>query len=207
MKKFMKKLVFVLLVVVLVSNAGANLLSNPGFETPVLGEGNHTSTAPAPWYSYTNQGNIWHCDYPIGEFDFPDYDGVQILEMAGFQSVDQDVAMPGLVQADTEYTFTLHVYRPTWVGPGSFNMQVGWDGWAGWIETGDIAYSDSAWGEYSLTLDTAVETAAVGASDISVEVLLTSGDLAFDGMVLTPEPTTIGLLGLGGLLLRRRRRQ
>lgn len=66
------------------------------------------------------------------------------------------------------------------------------------------------WYEFSVTLDTADFPAAVGAP-IGVEFSAVNGNVSaawtsIDSMVVTPEPVSILLLGLGSLALRRRKR-
>lgn len=66
------------------------------------------------------------------------------------------------------------------------------------------------WYEYSVTIDTADFSAAVGAP-IGVEFTAVNGNViaawtSIDSLIVTPEPVSVALLGFGALALRRRKR-
>ena len=217
--KFMKKLVFVLLVVIFASNAGANLLTNPGFELPELDDGEwiEGTTPPAGWYYGPLSGTAVFCNTVGGIYNgaFPDaaYEGEQLVDLYGHSvngpvaEISQDVAVS--VGAGETYTFTAHMLKPSWsTRNGDLTLEISWDGGS---VSDFIRYNTVAWGEFSVVLDTDLEPSAVGATQLTVSALSDvngqiATDILVDGMVLTPEPATMMLLGLGGLLLRRRRR-
>ena len=69
----MKKLMFVLVVAMLTSNASANLLSNPGFELPLYEEGYYKHTHPTDWTMGGNfyHNNTWDIGGPNEDYNVP----------------------------------------------------------------------------------------------------------------------------------------
>jgi len=216
----MKKLMFVLLVAMLASNASAvNLLSNPGFELPLYEEGYYKKTHPTDWTMGGNfyHNNTWDLGGPNEAYHVPVW-GEQCAEAGPTHdgstpgTISQNVALT--VEADTEYTLTANALYVSWTGsgPSYVKLHIGWDG--GEVVTDPVVdqtqiVDTMVWQEYSLTLDTALYPDAVGQTGLTVMAEVTTDSnrgLAFDNMSLTPEPATMMLLGLGGLLLRRRRR-
>jgi len=191
-----------LLVATLASNAGAaNLLSNPGFEIPALNDGEWVEAFPDPWFRMDPYGNYRHGN-PLAS-ELTPYEGEQVMEVSNNCPLDQYVSVPGGLQADTEYTFTVHCMRPSWeTGNSYMRIAIGYGGWSGYFPGPNITHNSESWGEYSISFDTAVD-GGVGATQLNVEAWNREGTLVFDGMSLviesitadTPQPTN-GAIGV-----------
>jgi len=198
-----------LTIVLLAPTAQANLLTNGGFEDPDIPDGDWGTALPTGWV-VVGSGALQD-QWPEGETYYtPAHEGEQCMDMwasGGDTSVTQDVTHT--ILADTTYTLTAWLYQPWWDSSNSsFTLEIGWDGWTGSVSSGSTAFTaGDNWTEFNFDLDTAVTTDAVGATEINARVTVADGgDLFLDGVSLVPEPATMLLLGLGGMLIRRRRK-
>ena len=212
MKNLMVRLM--VLLVCVAAPASATLLTNPGFESPILADGEWHIAAPTGWF-YTGDGNGWHTNPSVWVNGWEiSYEGDNIAQLPPVHHLNQDISVPALT-AGQQYTLTMQVHET----PGYDDAHgstaswaiayLGWDGWAGWVDTGWVNFDDSdGWVEMSVTLDTDVMLAAIGATQFNIQLDPDGGaPIVVDAASLTviPEPATMCLLGLGGLLLRRRR--
>ena len=208
-----KNVLTLILVVCLFSNVQANLLLNGGFEEGDLGQ---LGSVTIPGWTYWGTDG-WHHDDAGYKFD--DKGLVVWWDSVGMY---QDVFN---VTVGQEYTFSMNAISPT------ADPLKGWDlvvkaewldaGWSkiGETEIGRFVGSKSAtdagdgaeiWKEISGT-STAVEGAAHGRMFFQ---LVQAGDWGWTGgkvyidnaSVVVPEPATLVLLGLGGALLRKRKK-
>jgi hypothetical protein len=113
---------------------------------------------------------------------------------------------------DTEYVFTSWAY-PGGNDVGTVPYQIGYENLAGeFVELATAAYDITAQGEWLEQPGVAYMTRATG-DEIGMPVWVRLGDetaggaddIWFDNFSLTPEPSTLGLLAVAVLALRRRR--
>jgi len=188
--------------------APVNLLINPGFELPELADGEALEeTAPAYW---SRVGFTYHVNtVPTSTYSIYDglaYDGEQLADLYGhgvsgnsIAEITQDVAVS--VGAGETYTFTAHMIKPHWSSrEANLTLTISW---AGGSVSDSVIYEDTeTWGEFSVTLDTDIETSAVGASQLTVSALCDSTDqiatdILVDGMVLTGPTTPVATIDVG----------
>lgn len=202
----MKKLMFIVLaVVMIVGIAQANLVPNSGFE-------NGTGTVPDGWTIESGDTKItWSDDA---------HSGSKSMLLTGTAGKPEAVifstdVIP--VTAGTEYTFSAWAksFGTAPVVNGGPNFRIRWNDAAGagigggWNNYSWYAFSPTAdWTEITaLTME-----APAGAVSIEHGYLYSWKGDAGNGyyiddasMVAVPEPMTLCLLGLGGLLLRRKK--
>ncbi len=181
-------------IVVLTFVAGAaqatNLLTNPEFELPELGTEPLAFDAPTGW-SWTNPNWTRHinADYEVeAGRSVAALDGHQVVELIpewnanGIRQATSVVA-----EADQKYTFTVHALQPPWSSWDNtqFRLQIDWVGGEIRSEIFVLPTDDHRWLPYSVTLDTAVTTSAIGRT-LNVELVAFQGgrDVFFDGMEL-----------------------
>ena len=190
-----KKILVVLLAISLMAgSAMANLLAgnDPGFED----YGTVTTSVDLAGPQWT----IWWGDVNLA----PDPEGVtgNVLEIVGNGTMWGWIGGGGSLVAGLEYSITLDARASTGALADNiaFNMQ-GSPAWEYQSITGD-----DDWHQLTFTWDSIAENFATG--DGSEALFCLSGtDIMVDNlsMVVVPEPMTIGLLGFGGLFLRRRK--
>ena len=139
--------------------------------------------------------------------DVVNYDGTPNAEMISATDGDWQELGTNAFAVDSEAAYSLSlIYNQTgWVGAG-INLKY-WD--AGWTVVGEewIDVLSSAnegtglWTPYSYDL-----TTAAGAANMEVKIVMGGwGTLNVEDVSVVPEPATMVLLGLGSLVLRRRR--
>ena len=204
----MKKLIVVLLLVSMASVASANLLTNPGFETYLEGQG--WTGVPADWYvdGSSIYRREWYNHTPGGAAAMT-YEG----NTAG--SIAQTF-WGETIAADDVITVSIWAFTPA--APNPENAYVGLqlfstDGTTSTLLDQADLYGLTAgvWTQISLEVDIADYAAAVGKNPM-IRVYASAATIGADvlylddaSMTVVPEPVTMVLLGLGGLLLRRKR--
>lgn len=187
-------------VLILSSVASATLLLNGSFETAA--DDGYGHMVPHNWGVYTDDWeNINHQQVVDAGFA-QDGSAYWMLEDTSAGSPIIGLQDLGTV-ADVSYTFT--VWLRTNSGP-SATAEIGFDYFS--------ADQSAWWGQDVITV-TAVgniwtqytHTATKWAgSYMKVKVAIENDLLYVDNAVLVPEPSTVAILGLGGLVLLRRRR-
>jgi hypothetical protein len=203
-RKFSICVVLVLAAMLCTSANAANLLINGDFAL-----GSNGTTAPdnvalgwSTWNSSGGWNNRETAQNPVpGDYLFA------IGAGGGYGAgVYQDVA----ATVGTNYTLTADSALDNWwMNHGYLKLEF-WD--AGNVNM--VGFAESAhWGQpgYDLGLPWANYSISgvAPAGTVTVRAALASwgegGTARFDNAVLTPEPATLAILGLGGLLLRRRK--
>lgn len=199
----MKKVLIVCLVALLTPAALAELVSNYDFSAGDDGSWSYTAGVWGGPYFY-NDGS----DDIISMGGWGDgRDGTGSSNASIWQNTGATFA------ADTVYTLNV-----VWRDPGDGGLDVESiqasiiDVTGGWVDVaadwyGPLAVTDE-WTTATLVFDTASNPALVG-NNIGVGVRLTSNVgswVHLNSVSLVPEPATLALLGLGGLILRRKRR-
>jgi hypothetical protein len=203
-RKFSICVVLVLVAMLCTSANAANLLSNGNFNDPPSGEW------PTNW-----QGWSWSTGWANHEIK-AGTDGYCIVVGNGWYDGGGGFYQAVSGTAGTEYTLTVDSGADAWWQPTGEMALIWLDGSN--TELGKAARftvdpavygwtydQPHPWASYSLTA-----TAPVGTTQVKVEFASrmpggVGGSIWFDNAVLTPEPATLTILGLGGLLLRRRK--
>jgi hypothetical protein len=188
--------------------ANANILVNGGFEDAdgVTGQLGYDGSGnwPEGWTGWGDSG--WHHS-DAGRIQ--DTMAIKMWWDNIWQWQDFD-ATPGV-----EYTASIDVMNST-------AEPTDWDGIIKleWFDGDTNLIHETEVGRYDAQADALDEWVTIGGSDIAPDGVVTGrytislsdwydgigGALNFDNAVLVPEPATLGLLGLGGLLLRRRKK-
>ncbi len=184
-------------------NEVVNLLTNPGFELPELGTdwdwtNKLTYAAPDDW-EWTNVNWVRHINANY-EVETSRYvaakDGHQVIMLVTWYVTNGIRQATSVVaEANRTYTFTAYALQPLWSNWGNtrFQLQIDWAGGEISSEIFVLPTDDHYWLPYSLTLDTAVTTGAVGKT-LNVELTSLQGgsEAFFDGMVLdTDKPCVV----------------
>ncbi len=198
----------------------ADGLTYPGLGFNVL-PGDFTAEIQLENYSASLGPTDMVADFEFTEFIWNTYDdngyvSLQITNWWGdmyFKALQWDNALGWInfvqpVVTDSTTINSLDL-RKTWTDDPAAGMTGQWDfeynlndeGWTAWHTITSDQYTDEAsaarWGQfYAIGHQDYNPTWYAALSEISVDV---------DSYTITPEPATLVLLGLGGLLLRRRR--
>jgi hypothetical protein len=145
-------------------------------------------------------GGIYLVDTDADTFD----DAVQYNSWAAGAGWTNSWASAGTIADETDYTLTVRMI--SYVAGGQavpISLQADWSV----VVTDSPVVSDLDWADYSISLST-VGTANDSLIGKELGIGISPGwwnNLAVDQVTVVPEPTTMALLGLGGLLLRKRR--
>jgi hypothetical protein len=199
----MKKVLVMCLVVSLFSAASAAALWEDDMSSLALWGQASDSTVE---YN-AGDGGIYEIDYDGDTFlDAVQYNSWQADSLSTTAGWTDSWADTGIIIADeTEYTLTVRM--ESYVGGGQavpFSLQADW----GVVASGSPVVADGAMADYSIIFSTigAANDAQIGKT---IEIGISPGwwnNLAVDNVAVVPEPCTMLLLGLGGLVTLRRKR-
>jgi len=206
---------------VLSTTAGAALIPivNPGFEDPLLGENEYIWLDIPGWTQVGGEGaGVWNVT--LGDFDpvvAPEGQNVLYTENPP-EGVANGVAqvLTETFAANTDYTLTAEVGNSWYYYYAGYSVQL----LAGGIVIAED--NDTLWPDYKKWATSTVQytydpadSALVG-QPLEIRLLNLGLDkdnppagsvvgVEFDNVMLVPEPATLALLGLGALMLKRRR--
>jgi hypothetical protein len=198
-----KNIAFVMVVVVCFAfSAQAYIVENFSFEDP--GDGKHTNWEDVPGWS----SDVVAADSGVESAWPGSTEGVYAgYLMQGDPSVSQLTSTT--IEAGEEYILSVDArnnYSET--GPGILGMFLYYD-YVGFKIPVAIEFVEltDGWQEYSISLSADDIPSSIG-NQIGIEMINASAYnswVGIDNVRLTPEPATMMLLGLGGLLIRKRR--
>ncbi len=213
----MKAKVLLFLVVGLICTGSALAINVPDgdLDTPVLADGTWDyvntirDTLGGSWSHTYYAGSPWIANnYSYVGYDYPGmgHTGAQWVDLnAGYihQTLTGETYQEGV-------TYELSIWAKTGTEDQGLyfylldgtNSDDGWSGATTLMGTALVPVPVSDWTEYSATYEA---TAADAGKTIAIAIY-GRGATYGDTVTLTPEPMTLGLLGLGALMLRRRKR-
>ncbi|MCE5339971.1 MAG: hypothetical protein LLF92_02415 [Planctomycetaceae bacterium] len=195
----MKKRIIVMLLAVcsMVGLANANLLTNGNFNSP------DSDAAPADWSIWT-----WGGGWANHQNDSSSYDGTWYMAVGGSSNAGAGLYQVVKGTAGVEYTLTVDSGAQAWWKPYGEMKMFFLDASSAEISsviavTADPAGYDVLVPWHNVTLSA---VAPVGTVSVKVEFANANGQgtVWFDNAVLIPEPISMVLLALGGLLLRKK---
>ncbi len=227
----MKKIVLMLAAMALVAGiAQAEMLTNPGFETGTYGPQNmpdswylSESTWPAQMTWLSTAGRGGGKAILLNSFSGTEWDS-DLSATVSFSSETGWLGQwtgPGTVTAGSEYAFSVWAKSPTLEETA---YPYGYLSWFDVSSSGITNYWITAWtndttaSPWSVTagddwtfIDFGSFTAPAGATSVTFWLAgyysnQASGGVLYDDASMIPEPVTMGLLGLGALMLRRRKK-
>ena len=196
----MKKLILFLAACAMIGIANAELLTNGDFEAGAgVGwsqwwGGNSGVGVPDP-IEGDLCGGVWWSDDGI-------FQGMTVGP--GTYTISGELSQENLAERIGVIVAEAGVWNPDKYGPGIGGIDV----W--WSQQIEITPSDpmNTW----LSGSTVIDNTAAGATYLNVNLFMIdqgsapAGIVRFDNISVVPEPASLVLLGLGGLLLRRKRR-
>lgn len=189
----------------LVVDAQANLITNGGFESPALGAGAASYSAPASWSTtgYGGYGNT-------GAFGATAPEGSQYGLVEIYASVSSSLSQAVTFPTTGQYTITyLDADRPSFGGI-SYDLDLIQSGTtsiaAGLTPTMGTTFAPRSFTFSAVAGAGTIRFFADGSSGANRAVFLDSVDLEFVP-VPAPEPSSLALFGLGACALYVARRQ
>jgi hypothetical protein len=199
----MKKRIIIMLLAVcsMTGIVSANLLSNGNFDSP------NTSSAPDGWNIWTwgDAGQAWANHQKDGS----SVDGSWYMAVGGFGSAGAGMYQIVAANAGAEYTLTVDAGAQAWWKPYGEMKMFFLD--AGGAEISHVVAVTADPQGYDILVPwhnvTLSAIAPVGTTQLKVEFADANGQgtVWFDNAVLIPEPASLFVLGLGSLLLSRKK--
>jgi hypothetical protein len=198
-RKEMKRVCMLSLVLGLaVSAAQANLISNGGFESDGVSSAtgwSHTS-GDCVSFNYITDGSEVHSGNS----------SINVLQPTGACAWWESSSFS--VTAGTTYTLTSWVkVVDLWADhPVDTYVKLGFNSGSGMVSNVVTSAASQDWTEYTMTWTASEDRSDVRAVLAYVQPSYVWSPRAayFDDVTVTPEPATLGLLAIGGLLLRRK---
>ena len=217
-----KKILVLLLVLGFTGTASAWMLTNGGFNDPT---GGFQFEPVMPGWTMTDDAtNAWYTEIPSPTHASGNTEGTHLLctwVSSGPTYMDGEQAVASRMRAGNTYTFSMDVCN--WTGGTTTGyLKIGTYDGTTYTPHVSLTLDDTEvpegsgtgttpnqdWHTKTVTLVADSYSGYIG-DQLAVSFGVDSfagGNYEFDGGVLTPEPATIALLGLGGLALIRRKR-
>ncbi len=205
-----KVLLFLAVGLILANTALAINVPDGDFDTPVVADGtwDYIYNLGGAWSDTYWSGNAWvGNNYSYVGYDYPGmgHTGAQWVDLNAsyiHQTLTGETYMEG-------ETYELSIYATTGTeGQGLYfyfmdatNSANGWDDAIILESTSLVEVPISGWTKYSAEY---TATADADGKTIGIAIYGRGGTYG-DTVALTPEPMTLGLLGLGALMIRRRK--
>jgi len=205
------------------SAGGAILVENSGFEDPVLADGDwadatdwtggyYDVTDPGVWVVYAGDAGAYNPSASQG-FGGVAPDGENVAWTTSFVGYDGGLSqvLSATLEADTQYDLSVLVGNPVLYNEGwtaDYRIELLAGGALLASAGGASPMTDERWSNAILTYNSGAAPDQLGEA---LEIRLLAVDFAdwyevdFDSVVLIPEPATLALLGLGALMLKRKR--